>query len=96
LKLVDKLFDAGIKIEPYYKQKGKLAGLVFAITGTLDSMSRQEAKERIRELGGTAVESVSKNTDYVVAAANPGSKKTMAQKLGVKILNEEEFKKTIS
>jgi DNA ligase (NAD+) len=95
LNLIDKFFAAGIEIESYQKPKGKLAGTTFVITGTLESMSRQEAKDRIRELGGAAAESVSKNTDYVVAGANPGSKKAMAQKLGVKILDEEEFKKII-
>ena len=54
-------------------------------------MSREEAKEKIRELGGDASESVSKKTDYVVAGTEPGSKYEKAKKLGVKIIDEKEF-----
>jgi DNA ligase (NAD+) len=91
IKLTDKLFEAGVMIEPYQRTSGKLAGKIFVVTGTLEAMSRQEAKDRIRELGGTAVESVSKNTGYLVAGANPGSKLAKAQKLGVNILDEQGF-----
>jgi len=92
-RLVQKLFTAGVTIEPYKKTAGKLAGMAFVITGTLTLFSRQEAKDLVRELGGQSSESVSKNTDYLVAGANPGSKLAKARQLGVKILNEEEFKK---
>jgi NAD-dependent DNA ligase (contains BRCT domain type II) len=61
------------------------------ITGTMETMSRQAAKDRVRELGGTAVESVSQNTDYLVAGANPGSKLAKAKELGIKIIDEKEF-----
>jgi len=80
--LVEKLFAAGVTIEPYQKIGGRFEGVSFAVTGTLETMSRQEAKDRIRELGGEAVESVSKNTDYVVAGANPGSKYEKAENWG--------------
>jgi DNA ligase (NAD+) len=96
IKLTDKLFDAGVVIEPYQRTAGKLAGKVFVVTGTLETLSRQEAKDRIRGLGGSAVESVSKNTDYLAAGANPGSKYAKAEKLGVKIINEKEFLKLIN
>src|SRR5581483_4617060 len=92
-KIVDHLLEH-IKIETE-KISGKLSGKTFVLTGTI-SMSRDEAKEKIRSLGGTVSESVSKETDYVVAGENPGSKYDKAQKLGVKILNEEEFKKLLT
>jgi DNA ligase (NAD+) len=96
LRLIDKFFDVGIKIEPYKKADGRLRGLSFVITGTLESMSRQNAKDIVRELGGAAAETVSKNTDYLVAGENPGSKFAKARKLGVKIIDEKEFKKITS
>lgn len=73
------------------KAGGKLTGKTFVITGTLDSMSRDEAKEKIKALGGKTSESVSKLTSYVVAGSEPGSKKQKAEKLGVEILDEKKF-----
>ena len=73
------------------RKKGKFVGVTFVLTGTLSSMSRDQAKARIREEGGDVVESVSSKTGYVVAGENPGSKFDKAQKLGVKVLQEEEF-----
>lgn len=71
--------------------KGSLAGKKFVLTGTMEKMSRDEAKEKIRVLGGEISSTVSKTTDYVVVGENPGSKYDKAEKLGVKILNEKEF-----
>ena len=68
-----------------------LSGKNFVITGTLEKMSREDAKERIRSLAGEVRESVSKNTDYVVAGKEPGEKLNKAQELNIKILNEREF-----
>ncbi|MDP3779479.1 MAG: NAD-dependent DNA ligase LigA [bacterium] len=69
----------------------KLKGLTFVLTGTLETLARDEAKRRIRELGGDMSESVSRKTDYVVVGSDPGLKAETAVKLGVKILHEKEF-----
>lgn len=74
---------------------GPLTGTSWVITGSLDSMSREDAKERIRNLGGDVSESVSKKTSFVVVGAEPGSKYDKAQKLGVTILDEKEFLKKL-
>lgn len=73
------------------EKHGAFSGKTFVLTGTLDSLSRDEAKERIRAKGGDVSSSVSKETDYVVVGSEPGSKYDKAQKLGVKILSEKEF-----
>lgn len=73
----------------------ELAGKTFVLTGTLASMTRDEAAERIKAKGGKTSSSVSKKTSYVVAGDNPGSKLDKAQNLGVIILNEDEFLKII-
>ena len=69
-------------------------GKTFVFTGTI-SMPRDEAKARVQELGGKVSGSVSIKTSFVVAGVDPGSKYTNAQKLGISILNEEEFKKML-
>lgn len=66
-------------------------GLKFVLTGTLESLTREAAKEKIQSLGGDVTGSISKETDYVVAGSEPGSKYDKAKKLGVKILDEKEF-----
>ncbi len=71
----------------------KVEGKKFVVTGVLGSMSREQVKEKIRQAGGKWVSSVSKNTDYVVAGENPGSKVDKAKKLGVKVISESEFLK---
>ncbi len=94
LKLVNDLLEAGVSVkntESKNKISKKLAGLSFVLTGTLQTLSRDKAKERIHALGGNISSSVSKNTDYVVIGKNPGSKFEKAKKLGVKIINEKEF-----
>jgi DNA ligase (NAD+) len=77
------------------RASGPLKGTTWVITGTLAAMSRDEAKEKIRSLGGDITESVSKNTSFVVVGESPGSKLAKAEKLGVTVLNEEEFLKKI-
>lgn len=91
-EFVDKLIQNGVVIKSVQKMSGgKLLGKTFVLTGSLESMSRDEAKQKIKDLGGEMSESVSKKTSYVVVGAEPGSKYDKAKKLGVKILNEKEF-----
>ncbi len=92
LKFIEKLQKHGVIPENAPKQKkGKFTGMTFVLTGTMESMSREEAKEKINARGGKVSGSVSKNTSYVVAGADPGSKYTNAKKLGVEILDEKAF-----
>ncbi len=92
LNFIQKLEKNGVIIEKAEKiRSGKFKGLNFVLTGTLSGMSREIAKERILALGGKVVGSVSKNTSYVVAGEDPGSKMKTAEKLGVKIIDEKEF-----
>ncbi|MBU4375580.1 NAD-dependent DNA ligase LigA [Patescibacteria group bacterium] len=97
LELLNNLEGAGLKINQHIitKKKQVLDGQSFVLTGVLSSLTRDEAKRKIRELGGQTPSSVSKNTDFVVAGENPGSKYDKAKKLGVRIINEEEFLKII-
>ena len=74
----------------------ELAGKTFVLTGTLSSMTRDEAGEKIKQMGGKTSSSVSKKTSFVVAGENAGSKLDKAQNLGVIILNEDEFLKMIN
>jgi len=95
--LLKKLERVGVKIEKFsYSGGGKLDEMNFVLTGTMDKMTRDEAKAKIRELGGHTTGSVSKNTDYVVVGEDPGSKAEDAKKLGVKTLTESEFLEMIT
>ncbi len=77
------------------RQAGALSGRTFVLTGTLESLSREDAASKIRERGGSVLGSVSKKTSYVVAGSDPGSKYDTAQKLDVQILSEKDFLKLI-
>ena len=94
-KFIEELLKAGVRIENVKVKKTPLTGKSVVVTGTLEKLSRDEAKEAVREAGGDWVSSVSKNTDYVVVGENPGSKATKAESLGVKILSEKEFLKLL-
>ncbi len=107
LKLLERLAKVGVRIiSPKSKISGlakrsgagksqKLKDKIFVLTGELKNLTRDEAKEKIRQLGGDVSGSVSKNTDFVVAGKEPGSKYKKAKKLGVKIISEKEFLKLI-
>ena len=96
LDMIDEFISLGFEFNHNLTEKtDELAGKTFVLTGTLETMTRDEAGEKIKLKGGKTSSSVSKNTSYVVAGANPGSKLDKAQKLGVIILNEDEFLKLI-
>ncbi len=96
-RVIDKLRRAKVRLEALEKKKAPqiLAGKTFVLTGTLEEFSREEASEIIRELGGRVASSVSRKTDYVVAGKEPGSKYHRAEELGIKIIDESEFKELI-
>ncbi len=91
-ELIKDLLVNGIRIMNHeLKIMGrKFDGKTFVLTGTLQTLTRDEIKNKIRELGGSVSGSISKKTDFVVVGDNPGSKYTKAKSLGVKILGEEE------
>jgi DNA ligase (NAD+) len=93
--LIERLRKAGLNFasEAYASgpQSGPLSGKTFVLTGTLPTLSREAAAAKIEAAGGKVSGSVSKKTDYVVAGAEAGSKLEKAQKLGVKILDENQL-----
>ncbi|MGJ7045026.1 NAD-dependent DNA ligase LigA [Thermoanaerobacterium thermosulfurigenes] len=93
LDIIDRLKAAGVNMrkKDAINVNDNFKGLTFVLTGTLEKYTRDEAKKLIEERGGKVTGSVSKKTDYVVVGADPGSKLSKAQELGVKILNEEQF-----
>ncbi len=95
LQLVAQLQERGVKIEQIkVARNGRLHGKSFVITGTL-SQPRDYYADIIRQQGGTVSSSVSKQTDYVLAGDNPGSKLSKAQSLGVSVIDEEQWKKLL-
>ncbi|MFZ6015994.1 MAG: NAD-dependent DNA ligase LigA [Patescibacteria group bacterium] len=96
-KRLDNLLDCvDVQRSTYNVQRGPLSDQVWVFTGSLESMSRDEAKDTVRKLGADVSESVSKKTTFVVVGADPGSKADKAKKLGVEILNEKQFLNKLS
>lgn len=97
-QLLKKFFDAGVEIvnPGGVAAQQHLAGKSFVLTGTLESYTRNDAKDQIEKAGGRVISSVSKKTDYVIAGGDPGSKLAKARKLGVTVLNEQEFKELLT
>lgn len=97
LKTIEKGLSLGIKPENTYtiSDNLKLKGKSFVITGTLEEFSRDKAQEILKSLGAKTPSAVSRNTDYVIAGENPGSKLEKAKNLGVSVLTEKEFKNMI-
>jgi len=91
LNLLQKLAENGITLEKTNPTQKKLAGKTFVLTGTLQTMTRDEVKEKIRRAGGKITGTISAQTNYLVAGENPGSKYTKAQELQIPILTEAEF-----
>jgi len=96
--LINQLRDAGVNFASKTQKTsaGALEGQTLVLTGKLVQFTRDEATDRIEELGGSVTSSVSKRTSYVIVGEDPGSKLEKAQKLGVSILTEDEFIKLIS
>ncbi len=88
-RLIGRLLEAGIRLRATARGAGSLKGKTFVLTGTLTSMTRGEAEDRIRALGGVPSSSVSKKTDYLVVGGDPGSKLEKAERLKVSILDEQ-------
>lgn len=94
-EVLEKLKAAGVAFpsEAASPNEGPLKGKVFLFTGGLASFTRDEAKDLVESLGGTAASSVSRKVDFVVAGADPGSKLEKAKELGIAVISEDEFRK---
>ena len=96
--IVERLRKAGVQTEEKISKAAKSSpvfGKTLVLTGGLTTMTREEAKEKIQALGGTVGSGVSKNTDYVIVGEGAGSKLDKAKKLGIRMIDEQEFKKLI-
>lgn len=95
-KFVHDLVAAGVEVQDQATKKtGKFTNTSWVFTGTLSSMSREEASSKVIASGGNVTSAVSKSTSYVVAGADPGSKLIKANKLGLKVLSEADFKEIV-
>ncbi len=91
--MIDEMLSFGVNITNKYSgiKDLRLKGQSFVLTGTLETMSRELAQEKLKELGAKTPSSVSKNTTFVVVGSNPGTKALKARDLGIKILNEKDL-----
>jgi DNA ligase (NAD+) len=90
--LIERLRAAGVDLTAPKRERasaGPLAGKAFVLTGTLPSLTREEASEMIVSAGGKVTSAVSKKTDYVVAGEEAGSKLTKAESLGIAVIDED-------
>lgn len=94
-EMIRELFDAGVEIVTAARGVQPLAGQVFLFTGTLSAMSRNEAKQRVKMLGGQVASTISNRVAFLVAGEKAGSKLKKAEELGVRILNEQEFNRLL-
>jgi DNA ligase (NAD+) len=95
-QLLEKLYKVGVALDiSNLNTTGKLSGKSFLLTGTLTELTRDQAKDLVKQNGGKVVSSVSTDLDYLVVGENPGSKLKKAQELGVKTISEKEFRALI-
>lgn len=94
---INRLLSNGVKVNNYHSpiKSQKLKDKIFVVTGTLNTMTRDDAHKKIIEFGGKTASAVSKNTDYLVVGENPGSKLGKARDLGVEVLTEEKLQEII-
>jgi DNA ligase (NAD+) len=98
LRILARLKEGGVTLpaeRAEEKKESPLEGKTFVLTGGLDSFSREEARRIIEDMGGRVSSSVSKKTDFVIVGKDPGSKYDRALRLGIKTLNEDDFKKML-
>jgi DNA ligase (NAD+) len=98
LALIEDLRGQGLRFEEEGPPPGQgpLAGKTFVLTGTLPSLTREEATEAIVAAGGKVTGSVSRKTDYLVAGESPGSKLAQAEKLGVSVIGEDALRELLA
>lgn len=95
VRMLSHLLDSGVEVVAEEQGEYLLANRVFLFTGTLSSMSRNEAKQRVKTLGGQVVSAISKRVTDLVAGEKAGSKLKKAEELGIRVLNEGEFRRTL-
>jgi DNA ligase (NAD+) len=95
-ELIDQLLAAGVEPQGMTRVEGPWRGLTVVLTGSLSRLTRSQAEAEIKRRGGTAGSSVSRKTSAVVAGAAPGSKLATAERLGVPVLDEEQFQRWLA